>query len=267
MTGPGLLRVSWPRLDGVDLHARHHSECRGGDFFDGLPVGQRVLFLLTDIAGPRARAYQVALEVQKVFRQRAQQLFEGSHVNESNAIAELAHAVNLSLIEAAHGVRFAPTFLGCFNRTLGILTYCNAGSLPAVFLDGGKVRVLESTGMPLGLFTHTTFEAVTLAFQEGDTLLVATKGITESRRGTSEFGVERVEQLLRDSTVESASEICETVLREAYGFANHPWSRLLGLLQGGKRRGQEDLTALALVRRGTQGSGGSPRIHAGEGAL
>jgi serine phosphatase RsbU (regulator of sigma subunit) len=250
MTGPGLLPVSWPRLDGVDLHARYHSECRGGDFFDGLPVRQRVLFLLTDIAGTRVRAYQVALEVQKVFRQRAQQLFEGSHVNESDAIAELAHAVNLSLIEAAHGVRFAPTFLGCFNRTLGILTYCNAGSLLALFLERGNVRVLESTGMPLGLFTHTTFEAVILAFQEGDKLLVATKGVTESRRGTSEFGVERVEQLLRDSTAESASELCETVLREAYEFANHPWSRLLGLLQGGKRWGQEDLTDLALVRLG-----------------
>jgi len=112
--------------------------------------------------------------------------------------------------------------------------------------------------MPLGLFTHTTFEAVILAFQEGDTLLVATKGITESRRGTSEFGVERVAQLLRDSTAESASEICETVLREAYEFANHPWSRLLGLLQGGKWRGQEDLTALALVRVGQQSAKQDP---------
>ena len=77
MTGPGLLPVNWPRLDGVDLHARYHSECRGGDFFDGLPVGQRVLFLLTDIAGTRVQAHQVALEVQKVFRQRAQELFAG----------------------------------------------------------------------------------------------------------------------------------------------------------------------------------------------
>ena len=69
--------------------------------------------------------------------------------------------------------------------TLGILTYCNAGSLLALFLEGGNVRVLESSGMPLGLFTHTTFEAMILALQEGDTLLVVTKGVTESRRGGS----------------------------------------------------------------------------------
>jgi hypothetical protein len=47
--------------------------------------------------------------------------------------------------------------------------------------------------------------------------------------------------------VESASEICNTVLQQAYDFANRPWSRVLGFLHPGKR--QDDLTALALVRR------------------
>ena len=60
--------------------------------------------------------------------------------------------------------------------TLGILTYCNAGSLLALLRDGANVRVLESGGMPLGLFTHTTFEAVVLALQEGDALLHGHQG-------------------------------------------------------------------------------------------
>jgi serine phosphatase RsbU (regulator of sigma subunit) len=245
--GPDLLPVDWSRLDGVDLHARYYSECRGGDFFDALAISHRVLFLSTDIAGTRSQAKQLALVAQSVFRQKAQELFEDSEVNESDAMAALAHAVNLSLIDAVHGVRFAPTFLGCFNRMLGVLTYCNAGSLLALFRDGGNVRVLESTGMPLGLFTHTTFEAVVLAFQEGDSLLVVTKGVVESGRGADEFGVERVERLLKKSTAESASEICNTVLQQAYDFANHPWSRVLSFLRPAKR--QDDLTALALVRR------------------
>jgi serine phosphatase RsbU (regulator of sigma subunit) len=245
--GPDLLPVDWSQLDGVDIRARYHSECRGGDFFDALVISHRVLFLLTDIAGTRLQAKQVALVAQNVFRQKAQELFEGSEVNESEAMAALAHAVNLSLIAAAAGVRFAPTFLGCFNRMLGILTYCNAGSLLALFRDGENVRVLESTGMPLGLFTHTTFEAVVLAFQEGDSLLVVTKGVVESGRGGDEFGVERIERLLKKSTVESASEICDSVLQQAYDFANHPWSRVLGFLHPANRK--EDLTALALVRR------------------
>jgi serine phosphatase RsbU (regulator of sigma subunit) len=247
-TDSGWLPVDWSSLDGVDLHARYFSECRGGDFFDALPVDERVLFLLTDIAGTRPNALEVAEKAQSVFRQKAQEFFQGPDVNESDAVAQLAHAVNLALIEAAAGVRFAPTFLGCFNATLSILTYCNAGSLLALFRDGGNVRALESTGMPLGLFTHTTFEAAILAFQPGDALLVATKGVTESSRGNEEFGVVRVETLLGNSASLSAVEICDAVLREAHTFANSE-RQILRFLQGGSHSGQQDLTALAVVNR------------------
>ena len=144
VAGAALLPVVWSQFKGVDLHARCHPQCRGGDFFDALPVGEHLLFLLTDIAGLQLQAREVTSEVQIVFRQKAQELFEGPDVNESDALAELAHAFNLALIEAAHGVHAAPTFLGCFNRTHGILTYCNAGDLLAVVRSGGSVRVLES---------------------------------------------------------------------------------------------------------------------------
>jgi serine phosphatase RsbU (regulator of sigma subunit) len=201
---------------------------------------------LTDIAGTEPQDHGVALEVRNVFRQKATELFAGTEVNESDAIAALAHAVNLSVIEA-HGVRPAPTFLGCFNLALGILTYCNAG-LIVLLREGGTARALESSGMVLGLFTHATFEAAILVLQEGDSVLLVTNGVTESRRGGAEFGIERVARLLRNSTTKSASEICEIVLRAAYDFANHPWSRFLGFLRANHRCRQNDLTALALVR-------------------
>jgi serine phosphatase RsbU (regulator of sigma subunit) len=242
-----LLPVVWSQFNGVDLYASHHAQCRGGDFFDALPVGQHGLFLLTDIADLQAQ--EVLPQLQNVFRQKAQELFAGSDLNESEALAELAHAFNLALIEAEQGVHIAPTFLGCFNLTHGILSYCNAGNLLALVRSEGNVRVLESSGMSLGLFTHTTFEATVLALQQGDALLVVTKGVTGSRRGGTEFGVQRVTRALRNKTAASASAICEAVLREAHDFSQHPWSRFLSLFHKTKRCNQDDLTALALVRR------------------
>jgi serine phosphatase RsbU (regulator of sigma subunit) len=247
--GPStLLPVVWSQFKDVDLYARHHAPCRGGDFFDALSVGQHVLFLVTDIAGLQLQAQEVASQVQSVFRQKAQELFAGSDVNESDALADLAHAFNLAVIETAQGVRFAPTFLGCFNLSHGILSYCNAGNLLALVRSEGKVHVLESSGMPLGLFSHTTFEAAILALQPGDALLVVTKGVTGSRRGATDFGEERVERMLQDAITASASAICEAVLREAHQFAHHPWSRFLSLFQK-KELCTDDLTALALVSR------------------
>ncbi len=249
---PMLVPVEWSGFGGTDLYGRSHAECRGGDFFDALPVGHRVLFLLTDIAGPRGEAGGVALTLQTTFRLRAQEIFGEAAVNESDALAALAHVVNVSLVEAADGVRLAPTFLGCFNSALGILSYCNAGNLLASVRDANGVSVLLSGGMPLGLFTHTTFEAAVLAFQPGDALLVVTKGVIESRRGSAEFGMEGVERLLRESGGRSASELCDAVLQQAYDHANHPWARLLGFLHpflhSGELQRRDDLTALALVR-------------------
>jgi serine phosphatase RsbU (regulator of sigma subunit) len=246
--GPTPRPADLPQFEGLDLRAGYNSDGRGGDFFDGLAIGSRVVFLLTDIAGRQPEVRAVAVEVQHEFRTRAQVLFEPSGANESEAIAALARDVNRSLIEAAHGVRFAPTFLGCFNLTLGTLTYHNAGSLLAVFHDAEGVRVLEPGGIPLGLFTHNIFEPAVLAFEPRAKLLLVTKGITERRRGSARFGSERVIRTLQNANTDSASQICEAVLREAYDFGNRPRSRVNGFLHPGKRRGCDDLTAVTLVR-------------------
>ena len=249
VTGTTPCPVNLTRLKGLDISARYHSDRCGGDFFDGLTIGSRLVFLLTDIAGPRLETHAIAAQAQVSFRQRAQELFQPADANESDAIAILAHDVNLSLMEAANGVRFAPTFLGCFNATLGILTYCNAGRVLAVFRDATGPCVLERGGVPLGLFTHVTYEPAVLAFESLDKLLLVTKGVTQSRRGAAEFGVKRVERLLEQSNGDSASQICDDVLREAYDFGNHPWSRLYDFLFTRRKRSSEDLTAVALVRR------------------
>jgi len=243
------LPVSLPQLVGLNIKARYRSARCGGDFFDGVAIGSRVIFLLTDIAGRRREVFPIAAQMQNVFQMRAQQLFGTPDANESEGIALLARDVNRSLIEAAHGVRFAPAFLGCYNLALGILTYHNAGHLLAVFHDTESVRILESGGMPMGLFTHSTYEPAVLAFEPHAKLLLVTKGITESRRGAMTFGSERIRQILENST-DSASDICEAVLREAHEFGKSPWWHIYDLLHPGKPHCSDDLTAVALVRSG-----------------
>jgi serine phosphatase RsbU (regulator of sigma subunit) len=238
--------VHLPQFEGLDLKARYNSDRCGGDFFDAVVTGCRVLFLLTDIAGKRAETFPIIVEVQSLFRAKALELFGTPDANESEGIAWLARDVNRSLIATAQSARFATAFLGCFNLTFGILTYHNAGRLCAVFRDRSKARVLDSGGIPMGLFTHSTYEPVVLAFEPGAKLLLVTKGITESSRGAAAFGVERVQRILDNS--DSASVICDNILREAHAFSNHPWSRVYDFLHPGKQQCRDDMTAVALVR-------------------
>ena len=170
--GPVPCPINLSKLKGLDISARYHPDRCGGEYFVGLTIGLRLIFLLSDIA--------IAAEAQTAFRQRATELFEAADTNESDAIAILAHDVNLSLMEAANGVHFAPTFLGCFNSTLGILTYCNAGRVLAIFSDATSVCVLERGGVPLGLFSHITYEPAVLAFEAQDKLLLVTRGVSRA---------------------------------------------------------------------------------------
>ena len=249
LTIPAPLPVHLPELNGLDLKAQYQAARCGGDFFDAVLTGDRVVFLLTDIAGDRAEAHPIAAQMQKVFRATAQELFEPPDANESECIALLARDVNRALIESARGVRVSPTFIGCFNLAVGVLTYHNAGGVTAVFRDEEGTRLLGSGGIPMGLFTHSTYEPVLLAFDAGSRLLIVTKGVTESRCGATTFGVERVEGALENSDTDSALQICEDVLREAHDSHNHPWSRVYGFLHPGKRQCRDDLTAVALVRK------------------
>lgn len=245
--GPSPHPVDLPQLGNLDLRTRYHSARWGGDFFDAVALGSRVVLLLTDIAGRRPETHAIAAEVQKVFRRRAQDLFGDSGANESEGIALLARDINRSLIEAAGGVRFAPAFLGCYNLALHILTYHYAGHLLALFHDAGKTHALEPCGIPLGLFTHSTYEPAVLAFDMGARLLLLTKGNAEGRRAKIMSDDGRVRLLLENSA--DAASLCEAVLQTASEPVRHRRSRVRDLVRSRSRKDCDDLTAVVLVRR------------------
>lgn len=237
--GVGPRRAELGVVAGLDLHAKYYADRTGGDFFDAVRVGSRVVFLLSDIAGRRAEADPIALATQEVFRARAAELFGPEDANLMDGTALLVQAVNGALMGAAKGVRFAPTFLGCYDVQLGLLAYINGGGQTAVISDSEGTRALGQVAMPLGLFSHLTFEPAMQAFEPGARLVVVTKGVTESKHGGVRFGPERVMAALDAG---SASEVCEGVLEAAAGYQKKGWLRL------GRKVMVEDMTALAMVR-------------------
>jgi Serine phosphatase RsbU, regulator of sigma subunit len=125
-----------------------------------------------------------------------------------------------------------------------VLAYINAGGQTAAIRDKDGTRALPNVAMPLGLFTHLTYEASMQAFEPGARLLVVTKGVTQRMREGTEFGAERVMEVLKNSGDGSASEVCKTVLENARGFEKLSWGKRWFRKDGAR----EDMTALALVR-------------------
>jgi serine phosphatase RsbU (regulator of sigma subunit) len=229
-------RAEIPSLQGADMAAVYYGQRQAGDFYDFLRVHpERVLFGLLDVAGGLEETRTILSQVQSVFRTAGCSLFAPDDVNESDAMVELCLQLNHAVIQASQGVRACPAFAGCYNETLGIVCYVNAGHTAGVVRDAGGVTELRATGLPLGLFSHATPDAPMFAMTPGAGLLLASRGVIEGKWHGDEYGLDRVKENFRGSHAISAKEICVNAIDDLRQFM-------------GTAPTHDDVTTLSLVR-------------------
>ncbi|HWR16104.1 MAG TPA: SpoIIE family protein phosphatase [Terriglobales bacterium] len=238
-----------------ELAALYRAARVGGDFFEFFQINDhRLVFVLLDIAGRREQALTIAASVQENLRNITPKLFAASDLNEADAVTELVHQLNDLILSAADGVRCAPGFVGCYNETLGLLSYINAGFVPALVRDGDQITSLEAGGLPLGLFSHATHDAQMCVLGGGGALLLASRGLIEVRAGSEEYGIERLKQAFQQARTTSAHDLCADILRHVSEFVEQQKRRrFLGLIGPqatveGDSLGENDITTVALVR-------------------
>ncbi len=225
----------FPTLSSAQIAVRYHGARIGGDFFDIVTVGHRMIFVVLDIAGKRDFAFHVAATVQAVFRQMAVELFHGEHVNESDAMNQLVLAINRSIMEITGTAHMSTGFAACYREELGTLCYVNAGYTPALVRDSHGITQLAASGLPLGLFMHATQDALMTVLEPGAVLLLFSRGLMEARNRRTEFGIERVQAILAASNSREAEGLCAEIL-----------DSVLAHMHG--RAIENDLSTLALMR-------------------
>jgi len=229
--------TAFPQMRDGELAAAFAGRRSAGDFYDSFRVHpSRVVFGLLDVAGRRAQNQDILIAAQQVFRDVGSELLAPDEVNETDALTELCLQLNRSVIKTAGGVHSSPAFAGCYNEDLGTVCYFNAGHTPGLVRHRDDVSELGATGLPLGLFSHTTADARIIALEPGATLLLVSRGVVETEHRGEEFGLTRVKDALQNAHVGHAHDLCVSVLDGLQRFAH-------------RLRPDEDITALALVRR------------------
>jgi serine phosphatase RsbU (regulator of sigma subunit) len=231
----------FPKMEGAEIAATTYGQRVAGDFYDSLRVSpDRVLFGLLDVAGRRQSNQQILSAAQQIFRTLGAELFGPPDINESEAMTTLCLRLNRGIMEAAAGVHSCPAFLGCYNERFGTLCYTNAGHTPGLLRDHTGIVELASTGLPLGLFSHATAEAPTVALEKGAVLLLVSRGVVEGKCRDAkvddlEFGLERVKERLLANPSQSAQALSASVLNAVGEFTCEPLV-------------PDDMTALVFVR-------------------
>jgi sigma-B regulation protein RsbU (phosphoserine phosphatase) len=85
-----------------------------------------------------------------------------------------ARRINQHLCRYTPADRFATAVFIVLSRASGELTYVNAGHNAPMVLCSGSTTLLESTGMPLGLFVNGQYETGAAVVPPGGTLLLFT---------------------------------------------------------------------------------------------
>jgi phosphoserine phosphatase RsbU/P len=225
-------------LSGADIAGMVQGERVGGDLYRFLRANRsRVIFGLLDVAGRREENQAIVEAAQRTFQEIGKQKFAYEEVNEADAMMELCLELNLSIRRAASGVRPCAAFLGCYNEDLGTICYANAGHTPGLLRDPSGITELPATGLPLGLFSASTYEAPTAVIQRGASLLLVSRGVVEAahKHHKKEFGLERVKEYFGKASQENASEIATVILNAVQEYLGEPPEH-------------NDVTALALVR-------------------
>jgi serine phosphatase RsbU (regulator of sigma subunit) len=231
----------FPRIEGAEIAATTYGQRVAGDFYDCLRVGrERVLFGLLDVAGRRENNQAILNTAQTLFRAVGLELFSRADFNEAESMTELSLRLNRGLMEAADGVISCPAFLGCYHEKFGTLCYSNAGHTPGLLRDSTGITELASTGLPLGLFSHATSDAPTVALEPGAALLLVSRGVVEGKCKDDkaedvEYGLERVRQRLSEIPSPSAQSVSAAILNSVGEFTCEPLV-------------PDDMTALVFLR-------------------
>lgn len=199
-----LLPQSLPELKTLDL-ATHYvtSKWAGGDYYDFLPLGGgRWGILLADVSGHGTPA--------AVFMAVTHSLAHTA-ANPADPAAFL-QSINEQLCRryTRDTGRFVTAFYGVYDDTTRTMTFANAGhGPPRVRSSAGVVSPLgRQRSVPLGIDFEESFAVERHTFSPGDTLVLYTDGVTETRDRTDElFGTDRLDKTLAKIDSDPANTI------------------------------------------------------------
>ncbi|OBH86767.1 SpoIIE family protein phosphatase [Mycobacterium sp. E2989] len=168
-----LLAPSVPVVPGADVAAEYlvaaQDTAAGGDWFDAIPLGDRLVLVVGDVVGHGVEAAAVMSQLRTALRM---QILAGYPIAEALAAVDRFH-------EHVPGSRSATMCVGSLDFTTGEFQYCTAGHPPPLLVAAdAESRYLEPSGAgPLG--SGTGFPVRTEILGVDDAVMLYTDGLIE----------------------------------------------------------------------------------------
>jgi serine phosphatase RsbU (regulator of sigma subunit) len=217
-----MLPATLPEVPGLAMSFRYIPASDqvevGGDFYEALRWGDRVLFAIGDVQGHSLHAAAVMGELRHALR---------AFVAEGHAPRVITGLLN-EILQRYHPGIIATLCLAVLDPADGELQIVNCGHMPLLLVDGASATYRGEGGLLLGVPMHEP-HVETTTLPPGGTVLLFTDGLVEDRTVLVDVGLDK----LRAAAGEVGAADVET-------FSNHLMSVF------GSR---EDDVAMIAIRR------------------
>ena len=197
-----------------------------GDYCDLIPTDGQLFFALGDVSGKGVAASMLMTQLHALFR---------SLTGVTVPLGRIVTLVNRVFCDTALVGQYATLVCG-LAKPDGEVEIHNAGHCPAIVAGINGVRLIESTGLPLGLFHEAEFASTSVKLEPGDTLFLYSDGLSEARCEDDEYGEERIARVVQREFGEPPARVIAACLEDLKEFSS-----------GGA---SDDLTILTIQRRG-----------------
>lgn len=203
----------------------------GGDLYDIVALdANRLVITVGDVCGKGIPASLFMAVSQTVMRLA---------IRSGDDLKAEIEAANALLVANNREEMFTTLFCAVLDQSSGAMTYCNCGHNPPLLLRHGEdaVEPLRACGPPLGMFDAARYAPRAIVLAPGDMLVLYTDGVSEAEDlQSAQFGMERLEQALREMRGHPARAVIEHVVARVTAFA-------------GRAAQSDDITCVALVRK------------------
>lgn len=175
----------------------------GGDWYDAVEVdGGDVVFTVGDVSGRGLHAATIMASMRYAMRAYA---VEG--LPPERILRQLC-----SLLDLHADGHFATVVCGRVDVDRGVVHLANAGHPRPLLVDREGARFLEvGIGPPIGVTRDHAYEATTVPFPRGATIVAFTDGLFERRNETIDTGLERLRAAASGSADRSPSNVLDSI--------------------------------------------------------
>lgn len=199
-------------LSAAGWRASYHYEPAGlvsGDYCDLLYDGKHLYFMVGDVSGKGVAASMLMANLHAMFR---------ALVPTGLPLPQLVERANRIFSASTLPTQYATLIVGKADEYGGV-EICNAGHVYPLHVTEREVGVIQSTGLPVGLFQDQKFSTTHINLAPGEALVIYTDGVSETQNPE---GAQYADSLLRNLLAQchklGSREIVERCIQEVLAF-------------------------------------------------